>query len=145
LKKVWASEKWGFNFEDNVVWRIGDANHIKFWEDKWFASKALNVRFPRLYSITKDKNVVVSQVRVWVNNMWSWKVEWRRTLFEWEIGEELHLLSLLEDKSLSLGSKDQWVWKPDEGFGYIVSSTYSRLRMVEVGTFGSLYKVFLEP
>ncbi|XP_068466658.1 uncharacterized protein [Phaseolus vulgaris] len=26
LKKVWASEEWGSNFEDNIDWRLGDGN-----------------------------------------------------------------------------------------------------------------------
>jgi len=33
LKKVWASEEWGNNFEDNVTWRLGEENRIKFWKD----------------------------------------------------------------------------------------------------------------
>jgi len=73
--------------------------------------RGLNVRFPRLYSITKDKSVVVSQVGSWVNNKWSWKAEWRPSLFAWEVEEEVRLMSVLEDKALSLGVMDKLVWK----------------------------------
>ena len=60
----------------------------------------------------------------------------------WEVDEESHLLSLLEDKALSIGSMDHWVQKSDEGFGYTVSSAYRCLRMSDVGMYGSFYEVF---
>jgi len=96
-----------------------------------------------LYSITKDKGVVVSQVENWNNNKWSWKVvEWRRSLFAWEVDEEARLMFLLEDKALSVGVLDKWVWKLDESSNYFVSSAYSRLRLVEEGTYMILYMRF---
>jgi len=132
----------GGRFEHNVAWRLGHGKRIKFWEDKWINSEALNVRFSRLYSITKDKSVVVSQVGVWVNNKWSWKAKWRRALFVWEMDEESRLLSLLEDKVLSIGSMDHWVWKSDEDFCYTVSSAYRCLRMFDDGTYGPFMRCF---
>lgn len=72
LKKVWRSEEWRFNFEDNVTWRLGDGKRIKFWEDKWLHSEATEIKFTRLFSITIDNNTNtnLSQMRSWINDIW---------------------------------------------------------------------------
>jgi len=102
----------------------------------------LCLRFPRVYSIAKNKSAIVYHSGVWIYEKWLWKVDWRRALFEWEHGEVFGLISLLEGETISLGFVDQWVWKADEDGGYTVSSTYKCLSMSEVGTYGSMYEVF---
>ena len=37
--------------------------------------------FPRLFSISLDIGRTLSQVGVWRNNRWSWKLSWRSDLF----------------------------------------------------------------
>ena len=63
--------------------------------------------------------------------------------FAWEVDEETCLMFLFEDKALSLGVMDKWVWKLDEIFGYSISSApYIRLRLAEEGTYVSIYEAF---
>jgi len=58
----------------------------------------------------------------WNSNQWSWNLEWRRTLFEWEVGEERQLKQLLENKSL--------IKKRTIGFGRKMKSTSIHLNML---------------
>ena len=41
-------------------------------------------KFPRLFSISIDIGRTLSQVGVWSNNSWVWKLRWRRDIFLWE-------------------------------------------------------------
>ncbi|KAK7373394.1 hypothetical protein VNO80_06800 [Phaseolus coccineus] len=41
-----------------------------------------------------------------------------------------------------ISPKEKWVWKLDESSGYSGSSAYSRLRLVEDGTYDSIYEDF---
>ena len=112
-------------------------------KDKWLGSEALEVKISWFFSITKDKVANLTQVSYWNNNKWLWKVERRRTLFEWEVREANQLMNLLSDKSLTKDSQGHWVWKADENLVYTVSSTY-RCLMTEVeGDFRFLW-VLLE-
>lgn len=37
---------------ENFKWKVGDGKSIRFWKDVWTESKALNDRFPRLFSFS---------------------------------------------------------------------------------------------
>jgi len=69
-------------------------------------------------------------------------MEWRRTLFEWEVGEENNLKQLIDDKTLTQGIGDHWVWKAAEKLIYTVSSSFKRIRMEVEGDLKSLYDSF---
>jgi len=60
----------------------------------------------------------------WNNNQWFWNREWRRTFFEWEVGEERQLKQLFENKSLMKERKESWIWKEDEKHEYSVKFAY---------------------
>lgn len=112
------------------------------WEDKWIDTWTLCFKFPGLFSISSDKTACLFQTGDWDNNKWIWKLEWRRTLFECEVGEENNLKQLIDDKTLSQGIGDQWVWKAGEKLIYTVSSAYRRLRMEVERDLRPLYEFF---
>jgi len=58
-------------------------------------------------------------------------------------GWENNLKQLIDDKTLTQGRGDHWVWKADEKLIYTVNSAYKRLRMDVEGDLRSLW-VFLE-
>jgi len=123
-----------------MSWKLGDGKYIRFWEDKWLDNEALRVKFPRLFSIANEKSASLSQVGFWNSDTWCWKVAWRRSLFEWEIGEENQLTSLLDNKTLLKGSRDQWIWKTTEKLSYTVNSAYNCLRTRDEGANSTLYE-----
>jgi len=121
---------------------LGDGKLIRFWKDKWLGREALEVKYFRLFSISNDKVANLSQVSSWNNNQWFWKLEWRRSLFEWEEREANQLVNFLNEKSLAKDIGDHWVWKTNENLGYTVNSTYKCLITEVEGDFRSIYKFF---
>ena len=84
LKEVWSSEGWGRCFEDNFEWKVGDGKDIYFWKDSWLKGEALKNVYPRLFSISSNKNAKLLELGSWSNGRWVWQLAWRRSFFEWE-------------------------------------------------------------
>jgi len=76
---------------------VGDGKEIRLWEDKWVDNVPLLHKFHRLFSISLDIGRTLSQVGVWINNSWSWKLRWRRNLIVWESGLADSLLQVLDN------------------------------------------------
>ena len=129
LRKVWNLEEWGNDFEDRGQWEVGDGKEIRFWEDKWLDNDTLLHKFPRLFSVSLDTGRNLSQVGVWNNNVWSWKLRWRRILFVWESNLVDILMQLLDNKRLTRegGFKpDKWLWR-DGSTDFSVKTAYNIL------------------
>jgi len=130
LRKVWFLEGWGNDFEGRGRWEVGDGKEIRFWEDKWLENISLLHKFPRLFSISLDTDCTLSQVGVWINNVWTWKLRWRRNLFEWESSLVVLLLQLLDNKRLTRedGVKpDKWIWGEVGNLDFSVNAAYKCL------------------
>ena len=83
LKEVWSLDEWKDMFEANFSWEVGNGREIKFWEDRWAGCTALKELFLRLHSTCSSKDSFVWQIRERSeNSRLSWKIEWRRNLFE---------------------------------------------------------------
>lgn len=46
-------------FKENLRWKAGRGNKIRFWKDAWIDNVALLNRFPRIYSIVQAQNIVL--------------------------------------------------------------------------------------
>ena len=84
---------------------------ISFQEDKWADNEELKNKFPRLFSLSTNRDFKLYQVKEWNNNNWLQKLEWRRNLFVWEKNQAHQLAQVLEDTSLNMEKDDKWVWK----------------------------------
>jgi hypothetical protein len=84
---------WGW-FSQSVNKIVGNGMLTNFWKDVWLGEQSLEIKFPRLFGISLNKDIMVGQAGRWVEGVWRWKFEWRRHLFVWE--NEL-LLELLAD------------------------------------------------
>jgi hypothetical protein len=94
-----------------------------FWKKAWLAIEPLCVLYPRLYSIASNQEWKVGEMWGGSRGGWRWNFEWRRELFVWE-GDLFHnLIERLEGVILG-DSPDCWVWKPEEGGGFSVKSSY---------------------
>jgi len=79
---------------------------VRFWEDAWLGSIPLRVKYPRLFSISVDQERKVNDVGVWVEGVWSWRLQWRRARFQWESKQESDLLCFVDSARLCKVSKD---------------------------------------
>ncbi|XP_028070368.1 uncharacterized protein LOC114272864 [Camellia sinensis] len=46
----------------NLQLSVGNGGRIHFWEDKWFNNVCLKEEFPRLYSLSKEKDSTIQQI-----------------------------------------------------------------------------------
>ncbi|GAU45475.1 hypothetical protein TSUD_190940 [Trifolium subterraneum] len=110
-------------FSNNVVKKLGNGVDTSFWEDTWVGNRSLKDRFPRLYSISIQKEAKVAELHSFVNTV-HWTLLWRRRLFVWEENLLLQLLELINPITL-LGEIDRWGWVPEKDDLFTVKSTFS--------------------
>ncbi|XP_074266276.1 uncharacterized protein LOC141588747 [Silene latifolia] len=65
--------------------QIGNGTKISFWENLWIGHITLKEGFPRLFSVSIQKNKCVADMGVWQGDNWVWQLQWKRRLFQWEL------------------------------------------------------------
>ena len=73
---------------------IGNGLNTSFWNVKWRGEGSFRSKYPRLFSISNQKESMVGELGVVEGSSTEWNFEWRQELFAWE--EQL-LVSLMED------------------------------------------------
>ena len=63
---------------------MGDGTRIKLWEDVQCRDCSLNEAFPKLYSISRTREVFVSEVMRFSNGRLHWDIRFRRPPQDWE-------------------------------------------------------------
>ena len=83
-------------FQKEVHWVLGRGDKVRFWEDVWIGDTSLRSLFPRLYSLSANKEQTVEEVGMWEGLDWKWRLGWRRERFEWELEMEETFSQYLE-------------------------------------------------
>ncbi|MCH92906.1 putative non-LTR retroelement reverse transcriptase, partial [Trifolium medium] len=82
---------------EKIVRRLGNGALTSFWNVIWVGDSSLRVRFPRLFSLSLQKEATVNEVVLASENgLCVWNFVWRRPLFQWEEESVSRLLELLE-------------------------------------------------
>ena len=117
-------EEW---FSDHVSRLVGNGRNTLFWVDGWLGGEALSVRFSRLYDLSLDREVSVSDMfhGGWGVDGEAWR--WRRRLFVWE--EEMlgDLTLLLQNVILQVNKDDRCLWILESSRVFSVRSAYNVL------------------
>jgi hypothetical protein len=119
--------RWFFN---SVRKKIGNGSSTRFWRDIWVGSQPLKDVFPRLFSVSVAKEILVAEARVQVDGLWCWKVDWRRALFDWELDLYHNLLEVIGGVVLS-EEVDRWIWAEEGDGNFPVKSCYNMLVRLE--------------
>ncbi|GAU32048.1 hypothetical protein TSUD_214030 [Trifolium subterraneum] len=112
--------------EDMFSRSIGNGATTRFWCDKWLGDSLLSVKFPRLFSLSLNKEETVNELVVVGESTISWNFSWRRNLFLWEEDCVSLLLADLESVNLSR-DEDKWRWVLDPEGCFSVKSAYDSL------------------
>ena len=57
--------------EEGMLVRVGNGNSVRFWHDRWSEVGMLKRAFPRLYTISLQKNLLISQMGEWQEGSWA--------------------------------------------------------------------------
>jgi hypothetical protein len=96
--------------EEVIVRKVGNGLLTRFWKDVWIGDSPLCIKFPRLFSLSTQKDVCVGEVLKVDGERRLWEFAWRRNLFHWEVDRELLLCEHLTNVRLS-NEFDVWLWK----------------------------------
>jgi len=71
-------------FNREVSKWIGNGLNTKFWHDPWAGIDSLRVIFPKLFSLSNQKEAKVGELWELIDGVQAWSLEWRRNLLVWE-------------------------------------------------------------
>ncbi|MCI22479.1 pantothenate synthetase, partial [Trifolium medium] len=91
---------------------IGNGANTCFWSDLWIGDSLLCVKFPRLFSLSLQKEAKVRELVSVEGERYNWNFIWRRRLFLWEEESVSQLVTSLANVRLS-NVEDKWRWVVD--------------------------------
>lgn len=100
--------------EDDLTQKIGKGDTILFWYNKWCEDGPFFRVFPRLFSLSIQKDCFLNQMGIWHDGTWSWNLIWRRPLLDWEKDDVGRLLNCIGLKAPRIDSIDGVVWKDSD-------------------------------
>ncbi|RZB60409.1 Dual specificity protein kinase YAK1-like [Glycine soja] len=117
------------SFINNMRWKVGDGVRIRFWKDKWREGDlTLQAKYPALYQVSTQQNHSINSMGLLVDNRWEWQFQWRRNLFEHEIGIAAAFMADIEDVHIQPSYRDLLLWSADSGGSYTTKSAYTLLK-----------------
>ncbi|RVW53963.1 Heat shock 70 kDa protein 17 [Vitis vinifera] len=104
-KEIWKESDWCW---DNMTFRVGKGNMIRFWTDVWCSESSLYQCFPHLFGMAAQRNSTVEEMWDQNSGQGNWNLHFLRDFNDWElelVGDFLHILrgfkpSLEEDSVL---------------------------------------------
>lgn len=91
--------------------RIGNGKKASFWEDMWVPNVILKEMYPRMYALARNKEGKVSDNGVWEGEKWSWKIDMRRPVFDWEKEVYEDLIKTINTCPIIADRDDKVIWK----------------------------------
>ncbi|RVW15620.1 hypothetical protein CK203_077767 [Vitis vinifera] len=82
-KEILKESSWCW---ENMGFKVGKGNRIRFWNDLWCGNNVLSQGFPNLFSMAVHRNVTVEEC--WDQNVGQggWNLRLLRDLNDWELG-----------------------------------------------------------
>lgn len=101
-----------------------------FWDGLWSGEHPVKDLYPRLFCLSSNKDGRVADMGAWENDIWRWKIGWRRALRDSEKESETNLLNFLHDFKLTVGTTDRFRWRGKGGNTYTVKAAHSEIKRV---------------
>ncbi|RVW27451.1 Transposon TX1 uncharacterized 149 kDa protein [Vitis vinifera] len=95
---------------DNMVFKVGKGNKVRFWIDPWCANNVLSEAFPDLFSMAAQRNATVEDY--WDQNLsqGGWSLRLLRDFNDWELGLVDNMLVELRNYRVSM-EEDSVFWR----------------------------------
>lgn len=88
---------------------VGNGVLTLFWKDIWAFDVPFINMFPRLFSITTNKQASVASLGFWDGRQWIWGSSWTRILRPYNIVEQNHLQQIIDNISLFHDCDDSYI------------------------------------
>ncbi|RVX11715.1 putative ribonuclease H protein [Vitis vinifera] len=95
---------------DNMVFKVGEGNKVRFWIDPWCGNNVLSEAFPDLFSMAAQRNATVEDY--WDQNLsqGGWSLRLLRDFNDWELGLVDNMLLELRNYRVSM-EEDSVFWR----------------------------------
>ncbi|RVW39954.1 putative mitochondrial protein [Vitis vinifera] len=105
-KEIWKESEWCWN---NMIFKVGNGNTIRFWTDVWCSETTLSNCFPHLFAMAVQRNATVEEM--WDQNSGheNWNLNFLRDFNDWELGLVGDFLQILRGHKPS-GVEDSVLW-----------------------------------
>ncbi|CAL5328668.1 unnamed protein product [Camellia sinensis] len=112
-------------YNQNFRLAVGNGRRIQFWLDTWMNGRGLKEEFPRLYSLSTEKEESLQQISV-KKSLGVWQLQFRRRLLAWEEEELQRLYAALESSPvLREEVEDSCSWLISKSGKFSVSSLWN--------------------
>jgi hypothetical protein len=113
-------------FELGVVKVLGNGSSTSFWNDIWVGDQNLASMFPRLFAISNQQHLNLSDMGGLEVDGWRWRLLWRRPFFIWEEAMYMQLVETIRGFQ-PVDRVDSWRWIHDPQSGFTAKSAYHSL------------------
>ncbi|XP_057775476.1 uncharacterized protein LOC130994451 [Salvia miltiorrhiza] len=117
--------KW---LRESLELQLGEGDTISFWHHCWTGNHRLRDQFPTLFRLSTNQDGVIKEMRLWVEGVWVWKLEWSRELRGRDLGLLTTFFAIINPFKACAGKKDGWSWKHSSCGLFSVNSAYKAIR-----------------
>ncbi|WJZ98950.1 hypothetical protein VitviT2T_017437 [Vitis vinifera] len=122
-KEIWKESEWCW---DNMIFRVGKGNTIRFWTDVWCTDTTLSHCFPHLFGMSVQRSSTIEEMWDQNSGQGDWNLNFLRDFNDWELDTVGDLLHMLRGHKPSL-EEDSVLWRHGRSGQFRVKEAYSLL------------------
>ncbi|RVW38820.1 hypothetical protein CK203_074196 [Vitis vinifera] len=122
-KEIWKESEWCW---DNMTFKVGKGNTIRFWTDVWCSETALSHCFPHLFGMAVQRNSTVEEMWDQNSGQGNWNLNFWRGFNDWELELVGDFLQILRGHKPSW-EEDSVLWRKGRNGQFRVKEAYNLL------------------
>lgn len=120
-----------------MAFKVGKGDSVLFLKHVWCCETPLEIALPLIFHLAGKKDSTINHHFTHSGALVTWQLYLRRNLNDWEIGEVVVLLQILENVRININIENQRVRQGDPSGEFSISSCYKVLNMSLLNTLQS--------